>query len=402
MAPSEQGIGLGARSLGSGAFGSRVSLMSSRLTTGSGPLRRLDVVTLGVALALTAIGFVAIYSAKLQVLTAQGLPTTYFVTRQAVAAGLGLVAMTVMVLIDHRRLRPWAPVLYGLALLLLVAVLTPIGAEIRGSQRWIPVGGYRLQPSEVMKVALLLMLAMLLHEAEAEPSGRRTLVALALTLVPVVLVFIQPDLGTSIVYVWVTAAVLLVGGVRVRYLALLSIASAVGAVVALRTDLIREYQVQRLTAFLDVGAPGADLSGALYQVRQSLIAIGSGRLDGRGLFAGTQTSLSYVPDNHTDFVFTVIGEEFGFVGTVTVLVLYGLLVWRALRIALVARDRDGTLIASGIAAMLVLQVFVNIGMTVGIMPVTGIPLPFVSYGGTSLLIWFGLLGLLLGIHLRRT
>jgi len=309
--------------------------------------------------------------------------------------------MTVMALVDHRRLRPWAPVLYGIALLLLLVVLTPIGTEVRGSQRWIPIAGYRLQPSEVMKVALLLMLAMLLHEAEAEPSGRRTLVALALTLVPVVLVFIQPDLGTAIVYVWVTAAVLLVGGVRVRYLVLLSVASVVSAIVGLRTELIREYQVRRLTAFLDAGAPGGDLSGALYQTRQSLIAIGSGRLDGRGLFAGTQTSLSYVPDNHTDFVFTVIGEEFGFVGTVTVLVLFGLLVWRALRIALGARDRDGTLIASGIAAMLVLQVFVNIGMTVGIMPVTGLPLPFMSYGGTSLLIWFGLLGLLLGIHLRR-
>ena len=311
------------------------------------------------------------------------------------------MVLLVALAIDYRTLRAFSPLFYLGALVLLVVVLTPLGLEIRGSSRWIPLFGYRLQPSELMKVALLLLLALILHEAEDEPSGARTAVALALVLVPGALVFIQPDLGTAIVYVWLAGTMFLVGGVRVRYLVGLAITGLVGFVVALQTQLVREYQLRRLTAFLDIVDPGAEATGSLFQVRQSLIAIGSGRLSGRGLFAGTQTALSYVPDNHTDFVFTVIGEELGFVGAATVLALFALLVWRALRIAAEAKDRDGRLIAAGIAAMLVLQVFVNVGMTIGVMPVTGLPLPFVSYGGTSLVVWLGLMGLLLNVHLRR-
>lgn len=383
------------------SVGGYVEALRERITSGSGPFPRIDLVVIGCVVGLLGFGLVAIYSSKLVALTAQGIPPTYFVTRQLVATAVGVVVLLVALAIDYRTLRAFSPLFYLGALVLLVVVLTPLGLEIRGSSRWIPLLGYRLQPSELMKVALLLLLALILHEAEDEPSGARTAAALGLVLVPVALVFVQPDLGTAIVYVWLAGTMFLVGGVRVRYLVGLTITALVGSVVALQTQLVREYQVRRLTAFLDIVDPGAEATGSLFQVRQSLIAIGSGRFSGRGLFAGTQTALSYVPDNHTDFVFTVIGEELGFVGAATVLALFALLVWRALRIAAEAKDRDGRLIAAGIAAMLVLQVFVNVGMTIGVMPVTGLPLPFVSYGGTSLVVWFGLVGLLLNVHLRR-
>jgi rod shape determining protein RodA len=284
--------------------------------------------------------------------------------------------------------------------LLLVLVLSPLGTEIRGSQRWITLLGQQIQPSELMKVTLLLGLAMLFNETEGVPGLGRMLGAVALALVPMGLVFAQPDLGTSLVYLALTGVVLLVSGTRVRYLLLLAVAGAVAFVAALRTELIRDYQLKRLTVFLGADAPDADLTGALFQTRQSMIAIGSGGTYGRGLFEGTQTALSFVPDNHTDFVFTVIGEELGFVGAASVLGLFAVLLWRALRIASQAVDRDAMIIAAGVAGILLVQVFVNVGMTVGLMPVTGLPLPFLSYGGTSLIVWLGMTGLLLNVHLR--
>jgi rod shape determining protein RodA len=218
--------------------------------------------------------------------------------------------------------------------------------------------------------------------------------------VPIGLVFIQPDLGTSIVFMWLTAALFLISGVKARYLLGLTVAGFGVVVFALQTELIQAYQVSRLTAFLNAGDASAAQSAA-FQTRQSLIAVGSGQFAGKGLFQGTQTSLSYVPENHTDFVFTVIGEEFGFLGASVVLGLYLVLVWRGLRIAILAKDDFGTYVAGGIVAVLTLQVFINVGMTIGIMPVTGLPLPFVSYGGTSLIVWFSMVGMLLNIHMRR-
>ncbi|MEX0591945.1 MAG: FtsW/RodA/SpoVE family cell cycle protein, partial [Nitriliruptoraceae bacterium] len=223
---------------------------------------------------------------------------------------------------------------------------------------------------------------------------------IALGSVPLLLVFAQPDLGTSIVFAWLLAVLFLVGGVAARWLFGLVSVSMVGLVYVLQSDVIQEYQLRRLTAFLDAGNP-ALAQGAAFHTRQSLIAIGSGQLSGKGLFQGTQTALAYVPENHTDFIFTVIGEEFGFVGTAAVVGLFGVIVWRALSIATHAKDLMGTLLATGVAGILLLQVFINIGMTIGIMPVTGIPLPFVSFGGTSLIVWFTMVGLLLNVHMRR-
>ena len=374
--------------------------VQSRWMDAYAPVRHLDPVLVLTALALTGIGLVAIYSAKLQALTSQELATTFYVSRQLLALMIGVIAMVVAALIDYRHLRTYAPVLFGLVLVLLVLVLTPLGTEINGSQRWIVIGSFQLQPSEVAKIAVLVATAALLHEAKGEPGFGVVAIALVITLVPMVLVFLQPDLGTSIVFVWTTAVLLLVGGVKARYLLGLVAGGVVGSVAALQTGLIQPYQVTRLTAFLNAGDASAAQTAA-FQTRQSLIAIGSGQFAGKGLFEGTQTALSYVPENHTDFVFTVIGEEFGFLGASVVLGLFLVLVWRGLRIAILSKDLFGTLIASGIVAILALQVFINVGMTVGIMPVTGIPLPFVSYGGTSLIVWFGMMGLLLNVHMRR-
>jgi rod shape determining protein RodA len=372
-----------------------------RLLDVLGPLRDADLVLVATALTLTGIGVVAIYSAKLATLIAQGLPGTYFVSNQLVAAGIGVVLMLVAALFDYRLLRPFIPIAYLATLVLLLLVLSPLGTSVRGSQRWISLAGFQIQPSELMKIALLLALAALFHETEGAPGFGRSLGAIGLALVPLALVFAQPDLGTSMVYLWLTGIVLLVSGVQVRYLLLLGSAGVVAFLLALRSDLIRDYQVQRLTVFLGADAPGADFQGALFQTRQSMIAIGSGRTYGRGLFEGTQTALSYVPDNHTDFIFTVIGEELGFIGAATVLGLLFLFVWRSIRIAAQAVDRDAMIIATGVGGTMVLQVFVNVGMTVGIMPVTGLPLPFLSYGGTSLIAWLVMTGLLLNVHLRR-
>jgi len=365
------------------------------------PLRGVDPIVLGASLALTGIGMVAVYSAKLATLTAQGLPATYFLNRQLVAGALGLCLMIAATVYDYRRLRSFIPFGYVATLLLLALVLSPLGTSVRGSQRWISLVGFQIQPSELMKIALLLALAMLFNETEGTPGLGRTGVAVLLAVVPLALVFAQPDLGTSMVYLWLTGVVLLVSGVRVRYLLLLAGSGGLAFFLGLRTELIRDYQVQRLTVFLGADAPDADFAGALFQTRQSMIAIGSGGTYGRGLFEGTQTALAYVPDNHTDFIFTVVGEELGFIGAATVIALFGLLLWRAISIAAQAVDRDAMIIAAGVAGILLLQVFVNVGMTLGIMPVTGLPLPFLSYGGTSLISWLTMTGLLLNVNQRR-
>jgi rod shape determining protein RodA len=374
--------------------------VQSRWMAAYDPIKHLDPVLVITALALTGIGLLAIYSAKLQALTQQGLPTTTFVSRQLLALVIGIVAMVVMSMVDYRHLRTYAPVLYVVSVLLLMVVLSPLGTEVKGSQRWIVVAGFQLQPSELAKIAVLVTLAAVLHELKGNIRLGAVALGLGITVVPAALVFVQPDLGTSLVFLWTAAVLFLIAGIPARYLFTLALGGLVAMIVALQTGVIEAYQLRRLTSFLDAADP-ALAQGPAFQTYQSMVAIGSGQFAGKGLFQGTQTALSYVPENHTDFVFTVIGEEFGFVGASVVLGLFVLLVWRALRIAILAKDLFGTLLASGIIAILSLQVFVNVGMNVGIMPVTGLPLPFVSYGGTSLIVWFAMVGLLLNVHMRR-
>ena len=364
------------------------------------PLRHTDPVLIVTALLLTGVGLVAIYSAKLQALTSQGRPATEYLSRQLIALAIGIVALVIVSLIDYRKLQSYAAVMWGGSIVLLVLTLTPLGHEINGSQRWLVLGGFQLQPSELAKIAVLIAVAAVLHESKGEPGLGTMGIGLVATLIPMGLVFLQPDLGTSIVFVWLAATLFLIGGVKARYLIALVVSGFVGVILALQMQVIQTYQLGRLTSFLGASDPSLAQGGA-YHTRQSLIAIGSGQFSGKGLFEGTQTALQYVPENHTDFVFTVIGEEFGFIGTSFVLALFLVLVWRGLRIAVMAKDLFGTLVAGGISSILALQVVINVGMTIGIMPVTGLPLPFVSYGGTSLIVWFAMVGLLLNVHMRR-
>jgi rod shape determining protein RodA len=260
------------------------------------------------------------------------------------------------------------------------------------------VFGFQLAPSEIAKLALIAMLAAVLSEVRGELTVRDVFRTAALAAVPAVLVFLQPDLGSSIVFAAILVGMLVVAGARARYLALLALTAVLLIVAGFQVGLVREYQIQRLKAFLDPASVSED---ALHNREQAEIAIGSGGLMGVGYLKGSQTNLDFVPEQHTDFVFTVVGEEFGFAGAVVLLSLYGLLLWRAFRVAMVSRDPFGTYLAAGIASMLALQMFVNVGMNVGIMPITGIPLPFVSYGGSSLLLNFAAVGLLLNVHMRR-
>jgi rod shape determining protein RodA len=325
--------------------------VQSRWMAAYAPVRHLDPVLVVTALALTGIGLLAIYSARLQALTSQGLPTTQYVTRQLVALAIGLVAMVVAAVVDYRHIRSWAAAFYATSLVLLVLVLTPVGTVINGAQRWIVVGGFQVQPSEIAKLAVLLILCALLHETKGAPGPGVMVAGLALTAVPMGLVFLQPDLGTSMVFVFLAAVLFLIGGVKVRYLIGLAIAGVAGFVYALQTERIAEYQLTRLTSFLGVNDPALAQTSA-FQTYQSVVAVGSGQFAGKGLFGSTQAALGYVPENHTDFVFTVIAEEFGFIGSSILLALFLVLVWRGLRIAIMSKDLFGTLVASGIVAVL--------------------------------------------------
>ena len=372
--------------------------VQSRWQTATAPAKHVDPILIAAGIMLALIGLLAIYSAKYAPLTNQGLPTDTYVTRQGMAMVIGLVAMAVAAAWDYRSLRTWSSLLYVASVLMLVAVLV-FGQEIKGAQSWISLGGFQFQPSELAKIGFIIGAAAWLYDRDTE--GLPALLGvLALLAPPLVLIVLQPDPGTGSILLFTAFVIMLVVGVRARYLIALALVGMVGLVGVVQLELLEEHQVQRLTSFANPEGE-ACAQGACYNTDQSLIAIGSGQFAGKGLFQGTQTNLSYVPENHTDFIFTVIGEEFGFLGAITVLGLFAIVLWRCLHIAAVARDRFGMVVAAGVAGLLAFQLFVNVGMTVGIMPVIGIPLPFVSYGGTSLIATFAMLGLVLNVHMRR-
>ncbi|MDQ7859785.1 MAG: rod shape-determining protein RodA [Armatimonadota bacterium] len=354
--------------------------------------REVDWVLLGATGLITAYGVVVLLSAT----HGAAEPAAVLRTR-LLHITLGLVALVTAASVDYRRLATAAGPIYVATVALLVAVLV-VGDARLGAQRWIvlgPFGGF--QPSEVAKLALIVTLARHLDLARSLPRMRALFPFFAHAAVPALLVLRQPDMGTALVLVAILAAMLYVGGARPADLAGLAAAAAV--VAPFFWQLLHDYQRRRLTAFLD---PAADPLGAGYALIQAKIAIGSGQLFGKGLFAGTQNVLRFIPEQHTDFIFTVVGEELGLAGTLALLALFLVWIWRALRIAAGARDRLGALMAAGVAAMMLFHVVVNVGMTIGLMPVTGIPLPLVSYGGSSLLVTLAATGLLVGIRLRRS
>jgi rod shape determining protein RodA len=362
------------------------------------PMRHVDGVLLLATIGLVVVGLFAIYSSTHESLIDLDLDPGRFVKRQVAFAALAIGVVLAAASFDYRFLRVYAGLVYASSVILLILVRTPLGTSVKGSQRWFELFGFQLAPSEIGKLAVIVMLAAFLSEIRSELGLPDVFRAAGLAALPAVLVFLQPDLGTSIVFAAILVGMLVVAGARARHLGLLALTAIVLIFAGFQVGLVREYQIARLTGFLD---STNDPDRSDYNRLQAEIAIGAGGMVGLGYLQGTQTNLRFVPEQHTDFIFTVVGEEFGFVGAVAVLGLFGVVIWRAIRIALIAKDPFGTYLAAGVASMLSLQMFVNVGMAIGIMPITGIPLPFVSYGGSSLLVNAAAIGLLQNVHMRR-
>jgi len=351
-----------------------------------------DYITLTYALLLVAMGLLTVFSSSYK----SGLDEVkpYF-SRQLVWALLGLVAMAVAAIIDYRFITRYAYYFYGLTVLCLVVILI-MGKEVKGSQRWIHLMGFQLQPSEFVKVATLFALTHYLDKARDRIWGIWGLAgAIAIAAVPASLILLQPDLGTGLVLVALLGGMLLAAGIKPRHMAAL-VACGI-AVIPVFWQFLKPYQKARLLSFVN---PNLDPLGASYQVIQSKIAIGGGGFTGKGLLGGTQSQLNFLPEQHTDFIFSVFSEQWGFMGSCLLALLYVGLLLKAIKIAESARDFQGSMLAVGIVSIISFQVLVNLLMTVGLMPVTGIPLPFMSYGGSNLLTMMACVGFLLGIKTR--
>jgi rod shape determining protein RodA len=360
-------------------------------------LARIDGILLGAAVGLIAFSVFTLATSSRDEIAGRPM---YFVERQTVYAVLGIALMLGLSRLDYTRLRDLRLTIYAV-MVGSIALVFLVGTAVRGSNRWIDLPSFQLQPSELAKVLLCVSLAAYVFERVRRPFGlRHTLKLLALGLVPAGLVLLQPDLGTGIVLIAIALTILFVAGIPWQHFAAigaLAVLIAGGAYTtgsAVGMDFLHGYQEDRLTAFLH---PSEDPSDASYQVNQAIIAVGSGEEVGRGDNA-TQTELLFLPERHTDFVFAVIGERFGFAGSAFVVLLYSLLFWRVIRLMRQATSFYGTLIAGGVLAMLAFQVIVNIGMNLGLMPVTGITLPLISYGGSSVIGTFLALGLLQSVY----
>jgi rod shape determining protein RodA len=344
-----------------------------------------------------------IYDSSRNRLAADGLSRLYYVERQGIAIVLGLVAMLVVMLIDYRRIRDLWALAYLLILPALAGVIV-VGSSHKGAQAWFQVGPLQFQPSEIAKVVVIVTIAGYCYQHRGDLDAWRLGVALGLAGLVMAMVYAQHDLGTMLVIMTCVGAILVVAGLKpVHVVVLLALAATlVGAAVV--SGKVEAYQLDRLTNFANqstVGKTASDSTPTQYNLKNSKIAIASGGLTGAGLFDGLQTKNGFVPEQHTDFIFTAVGEDLGFAGGATLIALYALLAWRLWRIALLSSDFFGTLVAIGVLGMFAIQIFENIGMTMGIMPITGIPLPFMSYGGSAIIASFIAIGLVLNIHMRR-
>ena len=371
----------------------------------SGLLRELDLITIGTIAGLVIIGLLAIFTATVDPEQGTSLgfqASSALFNRQLVFLVLGAVTMIAAVSVDYRYFKVYAIVMYIINVFLLFVVMTPIGSSAKGSQRWLSLGVFKLQPAELAKPVLVAMLAAYISERRGY-LGFKEIFRCALITGPLAFaVFIQPDFGTMLVLMFILLAMLIIGGADWRHLAVLTLTAVIGVIALFNLGIMHDYQQKRLQTFFD---PRSDPYGEGYNYRLTRTAVGNGGMFGKGIFSKRDpvnlTNLDFVREQPTDFVFTAVAEEMGFVGGLTLLALFGVLFIRGLRAGSMARDSFGTLLATGLVSYLAFQVFVNIGMTVGLVPITGIPLPFVSYGGSSLVVSMLSVGLLLSVRMRR-
>jgi rod shape determining protein RodA len=396
LAPLRPVGGLGPRRAAAGGRG------IIRVIARAAPLLRFDWILLAAVLGLGVGGVFLVWSASRPALLQAGADPQAYLKKQLLNLVIGLVLMVAVGLVGQSRLRAWAPLAYLATLLGLVAVLSPLGTSVNGARAWISLpGGFQVEPSEFAKLGLILIIARVLGSPESDdgrPRVRAVAAAIACGAPAVILVAAEPALGVTALLTILLAGLVVLSGTRLRWLAALGAAAALGVLAVWRLHLLKPYQLHRLAAFLH---PGADPAGTGYSAAQSKIAIGSGGLRGQGLFHGQLISGNFIPEQHTDFIFAVAGEELGYVGAVAIIVLLFVVIARALLIAARAEDLFSLLVAGGIAAWFAVQAFINIGMSVGMVPVTGLPLPLVSYGGSAMFADMLAIGALQAIRLGR-
>ena len=362
-----------------------------------------DPVLTAVVGLLLFVGTLLVWAATRDWYTRNGLDGQYYLKRHVINIMIGLVLAYAVTVIDYRLLRAYTPILWGAGVLGLIIVLIPgLGAEINGAKAWIALpGGFQIQPAELAKIAIIIGMSMILSERSHDsdvPTTRDVLQALVVAGLPVLLILFQPDMGTVFIISASVVTIIAISGAPSRWVVALLLIAVLGAFGATKAGVINSYQVKRLQSFVN---PTADTQGSGYQLRQARITVGSGGLLGTGLFNGPQTNGRFVPEQQTDFIFTVAGEELGFLGSAGIVLLYLIILMRAFAIARRASDPYGRLVATGVTAWFAFQIFENIGMTLGLMPMTGVPLPFLSYGGSSMFATLIGFGLLQNVHARH-
>jgi len=365
-------------------------------------VKGFDPVLTAVVGLLLFIGTLLVWAATRDWYTRNGLDGQYYLKRHIINIMIGLILAYGTTVIDYRLLRAYTPFLWGAGVLGLAIVLIPgLGSEINGARAWIALpGGFQIQPAELAKISIIIGMSMILSERTHDsdgPTSKDVLQALVIAAVPVLLIILQPDMGTILIISAAVVTIIAVSGSPARWVVGLLLIAVLGGFVAVKAGVISDYQINRLQTFVD---PNADTQGAGYQLRQARITVGSGGLIGTGLFNGPQTNGRFVPEQQTDFIFTVAGEELGFLGSGAILILYLILLMRAFSIARRTNDPFGRLVCTGVIAWFAFQIFENIGMTMGLMPMTGVPLPFISYGGSSMFATLIGVGLLQNVHAR--
>lgn len=365
--------------------------------------RSFDPILSGAVALLLLLGTLLVYAATKSWYAGIGLDPQYYLKRHVINIVIGLALAFSTTIIDYRLLRAYTPILWGVGVLGLIAVLIPgVGSTINGARAWIALpGGFQIQPAELAKISIIVGISMVLSERvhdREEPTHKDVARALAIAAVPIFLILLQPDMGTVIIISASVVTIVAVSGAPSRWVVGLLLVAVLGGFGAVKAGVLSDYQVKRLQSFVN---PSADPQLSGYQLRQSRITVGSGGLTGKGLFKGPQTNGRFVPEQQTDFIFTVAGEELGFVGSSIILFLFMIILWRSFRIARKSQDLFGRLVCTGVIAWFAFQAFENIGMTMGLMPMTGVPLPFVSYGGSSMFANLIGIGLLQNVHARQ-